>query len=125
MEVGYMNHIDDGYKAILNKIADGLGEVSVDTGGAVSKVAQVGETVARKASDIKPTKFVRSAANTVFIVTKPFRQLLFQSHQVLQLVPLHSKFFSNPSSIVHITYLLAKQAGIEADRKSTRLNSSH
>src|SRR3546814_20429749 len=58
MEVGYMNHIDDGYKAILNKIADGLGEVSVDTGGAVSKVAQVGETVARKASDIKPTKFV-------------------------------------------------------------------
>src|SRR3546814_12605034 len=27
MEVGYMNHIDDGYKAILNKIADGLGEV--------------------------------------------------------------------------------------------------
>src|SRR3546814_6357710 len=59
MEVGYMNHIDDGYKANLNKIDDGLGEVSVDTGGDVSKVAQVDETVARKASDITPTIFVR------------------------------------------------------------------
>lgn len=112
MEGGYINHIDDIYKAIMNKVGNIFGEISVDTKGVVSKVAQVTETGVRVAGTGKPGSIARSAANTFFIVTNPIRQLLVQGHQIFQLVPMNPKFFADPRSIPLVLHLLAKQAGL-------------
>lgn len=120
MEGGYVNHIDDGYKAILNKIGDLLGEKSVDSGGLVSKASQVGENITRSAAGVKPTKIARSAANNFFIVTNPVRQLLVQGHQVMQIVPIAPKFFADPRSSAQVMFLISKQMGMETSESALK-----
>lgn len=117
MEGGYLNHIDDGYKAIMNKIGNMLGEASIDTKGVVSSVAQKAESAVRVAGTAKPSSVLRSGANTFFIVTNPIRQLLVQGHQIAQLVPMNPTFFGNPRNSAQIMFLLGKQMGSETNSK--------
>lgn len=112
MEVGYVNHIDEGYKALLNKVGDILGDASTKTDGVVSSALQKAEGGVRTASTVRPTKVLRTGANTFFIVANPIRQLLVQGHQVAQLVPLNPQFFANPKNIALVDYIISKQLGV-------------
>lgn len=75
MENGYINLIDDGWKASLNGLADiaglkGLGRT---------------EEVLRAAGTAGPTKVGKSVAFNLLLATNPLRQMLVQSHQMIML----------------------------------------
>lgn len=77
LENGYINSIDDAYKAIINTMADTVG----------AKGLSVAETVLRAGAEGKgPTAQVRNAAFKMYLAANPLRQWVVQSHQAVQLL---------------------------------------
>jgi hypothetical protein len=66
---GYINSMDDGFKAVWNTIADSIG-----TRGFAKT-----ERAARAVGEFGPTTFVRRRVNDLLIATSPLRQLVVQS----------------------------------------------
>lgn len=67
---GYINGIDDGYKAVWNQIADSAGAKGFP--GTV-------ERGLRKVGELAPTTFARRRVNDLLIASSPLRQLIVQS----------------------------------------------
>ena len=77
LENGYINSIDELYRKSMQGIADAL---DVRGFGKVSKGA-------RKASQVNLTSAERALVFNALIATNPFRQIVIQGHQVMQLIP--------------------------------------
>lgn len=75
MENGYINSIDDGWKAMMNGVADILG----------TRGFGKAEEAARGIGGAGPTTLAKSTAFNLMLATNPLRQLLVQSHQILML----------------------------------------
>lgn len=79
MEYGYVNGIDDTYKAAFAELANILGESGFATG----------EKAARAVSEARgPSAAGKGAVFTLSLVLHPFRQFFVQSHQVVQLAAI-------------------------------------
>ena len=104
MEWGYLNTLDDGWKAVLNTLADGAGNISVGknkvVGGALSKV----ERGLNAAANFKsPAGIAKNLAYQAYIANNPLRQLILQPHQMIQLLaqnPMYMRQMAKDSSLL-------------------------
>ena len=76
LENGYANIVDKGFKAGFNRLADLLAKYN--------KPALEGWT-RDMAKNTSPTGALRGAAFQLYLAANPFRQLLIQGHQIIQL----------------------------------------
>lgn len=74
-ENGFVNSIDDGFKAIFNQIADLMGH----------KGFGKAEEAVRSVANVNPSQKAKGVAFSLLLATNPLRQLLVQSHQMLML----------------------------------------
>lgn len=85
MESGYINSIDDGYKAVLNGIADALGNANLP----------MAERGARTlATSRGPMEFSKNVAFHAYLVGHPLRQALIQAHQAIVYLPMNPSYVS-------------------------------
>lgn len=75
LENGYINAIDDGWKAIFNGVADIMGHRGFGRS----------ETAARAVGSTGPVGVAKGVAFNLLIASNPIRQFLIQSHQVMML----------------------------------------
>lgn len=85
MESGYINAIDDGYKAMLNGIADALGNKGL---------AKAERGVRILAEGRGPTEFSKNVAFHAYIVGHPLRQAVIQAHQAVVYFPMNPSYAS-------------------------------
>lgn len=112
LENGYVNAIDDTYKALLNTLGDTLGEA----GFAKLEKGALALEGARG-----PAGFMKSMSFTAYLASNPLRQIIVQSHQALQLFANFSpKYITNASTKTLV--LGAKLRG--ADKLPTSLLKS-
>lgn len=103
LENGYINGIDESYKAIMNVMAN-----------AVGKVSKKGEEVLHAASDTRgPASFGKNAAFQLYLALNPLRQILVQSHQAVQLTVNFPKYVISQRLAADMTLMGAKRLGIE------------
>lgn len=101
MENGYVNSIDDFWKASLNNVADILGE----------KHITLGEKTARNLADKPLTARAKKISFSLFLALNPVRQLLIQAHQGILLAAINPGWFTTRGA-GQIMYLLARQIGM-------------
>ena len=83
VEVGYINSIDDGFKALLR----GVGDIAGSSGlGKLEKGANL------MADNISVTNDLKQLATMLYITTNPLRQITVQSSQALQLTSNFPKY---------------------------------
>lgn len=75
LENGYINIIDDGWKASFNAVADIMGHRGFGTS----------ESSLRSVGKAGPSQVAKATAFNLLIAANPIRQFLIQSHQVLML----------------------------------------
>lgn len=75
LENGYINIIDDGWKASFNAVADIMGHRGFGTS----------EANLRSVGKAGPSQVAKATAFNLLIAANPIRQFLIQSHQVLML----------------------------------------
>lgn len=75
LENGYINAIDDGWKAIFNGVADIMGHKGFGRS----------ESAARAVGSTGPVGVAKGVAFNLLIASNPLRQFLIQSHQVMML----------------------------------------
>lgn len=80
MESGYINAIDDSYKALLNKLGDTLGELGH---GKIEKGVRILQ------GSRGPVEFSKNLSFQAYLVFAPLRQALIQSHQVMMYLPFN------------------------------------
>lgn len=101
IENGYVNSIDDVYKAALNGMADLLGKYD-------GKVAQLGERGAQAVAEGRgPTQLAKSLSFKLYLALNPLRQLLIQSHQSIRLAALFPTYTANPNGLSSDLVILA------------------
>lgn len=77
MEHGYINSIDDGFKALLQTAAD-----------IVSPFSKKAEDILRGSSKVSPTSTLKGTVFKLFLAANPLRQVIVQGHQSIQLLAL-------------------------------------
>lgn len=77
LENGYINSIDDFYKAGMNALADMLGQVSAPL-----------EKGVRAAGEANIPQTAKGMAFKLYLATNPLRQIIVQSHQMVRLFGL-------------------------------------
>lgn len=82
MENGYANSLDDGWKAMMNGVAEFMGH----------KGFGLTERAARGAGAANVTSKAKGVAFTLLLATNPLRQLLIQSHQMLMLGSIFPRY---------------------------------
>lgn len=104
LEDGYINHIDDGVKVALKALAEFAGNKHM-TGL---------ETVARAAGSGRgPTALLKSASFNLYLALNPLRQLVVQSHQLVQLAAINPRWFITGRATPQVALMAAKELGIE------------
>lgn len=105
LENGYINHIDEGWKASLKAIADIAG----------NKNLTYTEKAARWMGDSRgPSAMGKNLAFNLYLALNPIRQLIIQGHQAVQLLAFNPKWVVGPKSTPQISYFMAKQIGNDA-----------
>lgn len=86
IENGYVNAIDDAYKAGLNTLAEVMGKYD-------SGVASKAEKGLREAANgLGPTALAKHTAFKMYLALNPLRQIVVQSHQAIRLAALFPKY---------------------------------
>jgi hypothetical protein len=102
MENGFINSIDDGYKAMFNALADSFGAKGM---GTIEKgLRSVGGAGG-------PTVQIKSLAFNLLLALNPLRQFLVQSHQALMLCatfPLYGVSHMVPDLMIVLSKHLAE-----------------
>lgn len=88
MENGYINSIDDGWKAALNGLADLTG----------MKGFGRTEEALRAIGNVGPTQAGKMVSFNLLLATNPLRQLLVQSHQMIMLGAAFPRYTFNQLS---------------------------
>lgn len=100
LENGYINSMDEGFKAILNSFGQTLGVRGMGTG----------ERAARWLAQSGPTANARSLTFHALIGLNPLRQLLIQPHQIMRMTAYNPKAFLQSFSDIS-GYLTSKMSG--------------
>ncbi len=102
LENGYVNTIDNSYKAIMRSLSD--------IGGGVGKVAGY------LAESRGPTAMAKNVAFNAMIALSPLRQAVVQSHQAVQLFANFPKFMANPSNMGKTAVLATMRKGMKPSK---------
>lgn len=104
LEDGYINHIDDVYKASLKFLAEAAG----------NKHLSKAEAAARWVGDARgPSALGKSLAFNLYLALNPFRQFVIQGHQAVQLFAINPNWFLRGRAVPQVSVIAAKQLGIE------------
>ena len=96
LEDGYLNGIDEAYKASLKLIANLLGGASTKVGGVTGKALSKAEQVLEGAvSGQGPTGFAKNIAFQAYLASHPMRQLVVQSHQSILLLAVNTSYLAS------------------------------
>lgn len=104
MENGYVNSIDDFWKAGLNTVADILGE----------KHITVAEKAARDLAKTTLTGQAKKLSFGLFLALNPVRQFLIQAHQGILLSAINPGWFAARAA-PQLMYIMARQIGMGAE----------
>lgn len=102
LEDGYINHIDDTYKAMLKGIADIAGNAGL---------AKTDKALRWMAEGRGPSAMGKNIAFNLYLALNPLRQFVVQSHQAVQLAANYPKWVASGQAIPQLTVLMAKQFG--------------
>ena len=98
MEDGYINHVDEITKGVFNTIAETLG----GRGNVVTDAIE--EFSLNRARGLGVTNYGKKKAFQLYLALNPLRQIVVQSHQMLQIAGLQPTYFfgkmSNEASIL-------------------------
>lgn len=103
LEEGFVNSIDDSYKATINTIADILGKYEVS----------LGEKGARSLANMSPTHGLKNTAFQLYLALNPLRQFVVQSHQAILLNSKFPKYTLSGRMVPQMIVLAAGQRGIK------------
>jgi hypothetical protein len=104
LENGYRNGLDDGWKALLNGMADTMGK----------KSAYAEKIVRATADEIgNPTQWFKARAFDAYLALNPLRQFVVQGHQSVLLAANFTKYVTSQRlardmSAVHLAMLIPK-----------------
>lgn len=104
LEDGYVNSIDDSYKAVLKGIADMAGNAGL---GRADKAARW------MAEGRGPSAMGKNLAFNLYLASAPLRQLIVQGHQAIQLAAVHTKYVTSGRAVPEFLVLVSKQLGME------------
>lgn len=104
LEDGYINAIDDGYKATLKALSDVAGSVGLSK-------AERGLGWMSEARG--PSAMAKNLAFNMYLATHPFRQMIIQSHQAIQLIANFPRWILGGRAAPQVSVLTAFQLGIE------------
>lgn len=82
LENGYINGIDDAYRAVVNTVGERFGEIGMGKT----------ETAILTAAQASPTAMAKTSAFKLLIAGAPLRQALLQRGQILQLGAVHPTY---------------------------------
>lgn len=108
LEDGYVNAIDDSYKATLKSIADIAGNVGLNN---------VDKGLRWMAEGRGPSAMAKNLAFNMYLALNPLRQFVVQSHQAVQLAALNPRWIANADAVPQITILMLKQMGAPVPEK--------
>lgn len=111
MEDGYSNLIDDGWKGMLNFVADTLAPYSSIAERSVRAVADSKGIVAAS----------RSVTASLVLFSHTFRQLVIQPMQSLQLIGVMHPVWTFGQSMPQMAFMISKYAGIDVSDKMLKL----
>lgn len=103
LEDGYINHIDDAYKAALKGIADIAGNAGL---------AKTDKSLRWMADGRGPSAMGKNLAFNLYLALNPLRQFVVQSHQAVQLAANYPRWVASGQSTPQLTVLMAKQLGM-------------
>lgn len=129
MENGYINSIDDSWKAAMNMLADMTGTYGMGKG----------EEFFRAVGSSGPTALGKKVAFNLLLATNPLRQLLVQSHQMIMLGSVFPRYtffrLMDDMSLMMVYHLggtptkamlsMAKRTEAEAQAMFSALKSSN
>lgn len=104
LEDGYVNAIDDTYKATLKGIADIAGNAGL---------AKTDKALRWMADGRGPSAMGKNLAFNMYLALNPLRQMIIQSHQAVQLVANYPRWIADGRAIPELTVLMGKQLGIK------------
>lgn len=102
LEDGYINHIDDTYKAALKGMADIAGNAGL---------AKTDKALRWMADGRGPSAMGKNLAFNLYLALNPLRQFVVQSHQAVQLAANYPAWIASGKAIPELTVLMAKQFG--------------
>lgn len=111
MENGYANGVDDWIKVVLNEVAGLAGAVSPHAERALRKS---GRKFKETTGTEGPVSFLRKAAFVSYLALNPLRQYIMQSHQAVQLLPIHGPKNFGQSAQQATALTIGKVLGDEA-----------
>lgn len=107
LEKGYINGLDESYKAILNTLAEITGKR-----GMVRT-----ETALRKGAELPgPTNLAKNVSFNLYLASNPLRQAIVQSHQMVQLFAFNPLYAGRKMG-GDVSLLLASKLGAKLDDK--------
>jgi hypothetical protein len=104
LEDGYINSIDDTYKAILKSISDIAGNAGL---------AKTDSALKWMAEGRGPSAMGKNIAFTAYLATNPIRQFVVQGHQAVQLISQFPGYMASGRMVPQTTVLTMMQAGIK------------
>lgn len=107
LEDGYINSIDDGYKATLKMIADIAGNAGLKTAEKAATWMSEGRG---------PSAMGKNIAFNMYLATNPFRQFIVQSHQAVQLLANFPRWAISGRAVPQLTILTAMQLGYKPSK---------
>lgn len=104
LDDGYINAIDDGYKATLKALSDVSGSVGL---------SKVERGLGWMSEARGPSAMAKNLAFNMYLATNPFRQMIIQSHQAVQLTANFPRWIAQGRAVPQVSVLTAFQLGIE------------
>lgn len=99
LEGGYINGMDEAYKASLKLISNILGKGSLKTKGTTSKALSKVERGAEAVSEARgPVGMAKNVAFQAYLASNPLRQLVIQSHQTVLLTAVNPEYMVKHAS---------------------------
>lgn len=102
IENGYINAIDDGYKATMKGISNILGNAGA---------TKLGKGAQWLADARGPSAMGKNLAFNMYLATNPLRQLIVQSHQAVQLTANFPKYVASARAPLETIVLTTFQMG--------------
>lgn len=84
LQRGYENSFDEGFKGVMNALANRMANTS-----------SRGERLFLSASNINPTDLAKNTVFQAYISTNPVRQFIVQSHQTIRLLGWNTSYMVN------------------------------
>lgn len=107
LENGYINHVDDAYKAALKGIADIAGNAGLD---------KIDKALRWMGDRRGPSAMGKNLAFNMYLATNPLRQFIVQSHQAVQLVANFPSWVASGRGVPQISVLMSYQLGIRPSK---------